>query len=149
MKNWKLYLFFCFVASFFLFKPFNLMYREQRIRRGSYEYAKSCIPYPNAVRFRDIKVKITYGDRLYVYEEGGDIVLAQTLSRVPASMMDSTIVAAGFYSVSDSTIYIPEAHRYNPQVLAHEYIHALGIMGHRSPIFEQCEVAAHQIQYSP
>lgn len=95
-------------------------YKEHKLRKDTYQFVRDCTGLTGGLTFWEIKIRITEGDRIMVHD-GSDY-----------------FIAAAMFNPEDSTIYIPEAHRYQPQILGHEYLHAFGVFGHTSPLFKKC-----------
>lgn len=102
-------------------------YREIQLRRGSYAYAKKCSGEQGGLTYDEVHIRVLPGDRIVV---------------------NGQLVVAAIFSPEDSTIYIAEAHRYHPQILAHEYLHAIRGIGHPQ-IFKDCLLDTEQIYNLP
>lgn len=111
-------------------RPMNI-YKEHKLRKDIYAFVRKCSGETGGLTYDQVKIKITEGDRLFI------------------NASDGVLVAAAFYNPKDSTIYLPEAHRFEPQILGHEFVHTFGVYGHDSPIFKRCMLDKEQIYNLP
>lgn len=97
-------------------------------RKEAYQYALDCSGISNPV---------------VPYDKLGWVLIPGSVLRVEAT--DGRALLKGFFNPTDSTIYMPFTERSTHWILAHESLHAIGIIGHPKIPFEYpCQLMADQ-----
>lgn len=97
-------------------------------RREAYQYALEC----SGVK-----------EPLVPYDKLGWVLIPGSQLKVEAQ--DGRINLKGFFNPTDSTIYMPFTERDTYWIMAHESLHAVGIIGHpRIPFEYPCRLMADQ-----
>lgn len=96
-------------------------------RQEAYQYAINCSGITSP--------KIPYDKLTWVLVPG---------SRLHITAIDGSIWLKGYFSPKDSVIYIPFTERHTEWIMAHEALHAIGVIGHPRIPFETCELMADQ-----
>ena len=126
MKFKKIFLGLVIMAGAFVLIAPSLM-SERVVRRRALWRAEVCMRDFNKVSFDDISWIVL--DTPYI-----------------PIFTDSTIEQAqGWYSTDRKTIYVARDYANNIDVLTHEAIHALGVVGHPDEPFRRCGLQADQI----
>lgn len=98
------------------------------VRKQAYQYALEC----SGVK-----------EPLVPYDKLGWVLIPGSQLKVEAE--DGRINLKGFFNPTDSTIYMPFTERGTYWIMAHESLHAVGIIGHpRIPFEYPCRLMADQ-----
>lgn len=99
----------------------------KRVRLQAFYRAKTCLREFGGTQVWDIKTRIEPGDYLTVFTGKG------------------IMEPVGIYYPETNTVVVAEAYKNNVKVWEHEYIHALGVLGHPDEPFKRCRLQAYQI----
>lgn len=100
--------------------------RIETVRKDAYDYAVRCSGRVPALRYKDI-TWITMPGRTMRYDA-----------------VDGSINLDGYFSPTDSVIYVAELYETRFWVLAHESMHAIGVHGHPDEPFRRCKLLSEQ-----
>jgi hypothetical protein len=100
--------------------------RLDKARREAYAYAVKCSGVTPELQYKDITWIVIPGNKIRY------------------NAIDGHIDLAGYFSPSDSVIYVASLYDDTFWVLAHESMHAIGFRGHPEEPFERCKLLAKQ-----
>lgn len=126
------------------------MKEQGQIREYAYAYAEAClyntVGRTNNNPYDSIRVLVLGDDELHVASDDfGAVHIFETEEGVRRSKLSDSFTAVAYFKRDENRIYVANKYKRDTDVLAHEYIHALGIFGHETPVFVLCNLSAEQI----